>query len=122
MRLAVEQMAQRLNAQRPRHEIGDAPLGIGDAPRPAAWIARASFREAPARVARARAREIRNKSLRLLDSIPRMQVIAGGHRRIGNDFRHRQGSKRARGWIWVHDMFLSREPQPEHVPGSEVSI
>jgi hypothetical protein len=39
MRLAVEQIRQRLRAQRPGDKIGHAPLGIGDAARPAPRVA-----------------------------------------------------------------------------------
>jgi hypothetical protein len=59
--LAVEQIRQRLGTQRSGHEIGYAPLGIGDAARPAPWVAGASFGEALARVARARQEGIRTK-------------------------------------------------------------
>jgi|SRR6516164_443227 hypothetical protein len=52
MRLAVEQLRQRLPAQRPGNEIGDAPPGVADAARPAPRVAGASFGEPPARVAR----------------------------------------------------------------------
>jgi hypothetical protein len=52
MRFAVEQIRQRPLAQRPGDEIGNTPLGIGDAARPPERVARASLSEAPARVAR----------------------------------------------------------------------
>jgi hypothetical protein len=39
MGLAVEQIRQRLRAERPGHEIGHAPLGIADAARPALRVA-----------------------------------------------------------------------------------
>jgi hypothetical protein len=39
MRLAVEQIRQRLRAQRPGDKIGHARLGIGDAARPAPRVA-----------------------------------------------------------------------------------
>ena len=61
MRLAVEQIRQRLRAQRPSHEIRHAPLGIGDAARPATRVAGMARGEAPARVARAGGKEIRVK-------------------------------------------------------------
>src|SRR5215469_6046904 len=52
MRLAVEQVRQRLRAQRPCRKVRDAPPRVGNAGRAAAWVAGASLREAPARVAR----------------------------------------------------------------------
>jgi hypothetical protein len=54
IRLAVEEVRQRLRAQRAGEEIRGAPLGIGNAGRPAARVAGASSGEPPARVARAR--------------------------------------------------------------------
>jgi len=52
MRLAVEQIRQRLHAQRPGDEIGHAAPGIANAARPPARIARAPLGEPPARRAR----------------------------------------------------------------------
>jgi len=59
--LALEQMQQSLRAQRPGDKIGHAPLGIADAARLAARVSRASLGEMPARIARARPKEIRTK-------------------------------------------------------------
>jgi hypothetical protein len=61
MRPAVDQIRQRLRAQRPCDEIGHAPLRIGDAARPAPRVAGASLGEAPARATRARHEGIRAK-------------------------------------------------------------
>jgi len=88
MRLTVEQIRQRLRAQRPCHKVRHAPHGVGDTGRPAARIAGSPLREAPARVTRARQKSIRVKLLRFLDSGFRKQVRTGRCRRIGNNFRH----------------------------------
>jgi hypothetical protein len=61
MRLAVEQIRQRLRARRSGGEIGQAPPGVGNAARPAARIAGASLCETPVLVARARQKGIRPK-------------------------------------------------------------
>jgi hypothetical protein len=87
-----------LQAQRPA--VGDAPLRIGDAGRPAPRIAGMPLREPPARIPRVRAgirarrgeEKIRTKRLILLDSAPEMQRIAGGSRMRGKVFGHRQRS------------------------------
>src|SRR5215469_2272178 len=68
MRLAVDEIRQRLWAQRPGNKIGYTPLRVSDAARPAARITRASFGEAPARVARAGQEGIRIKWLRFFNS------------------------------------------------------
>jgi len=111
MRFAVEQIGQRPRAQRPGDEIGNAPLGIGNAAWPAARVARASLGEAPTRVARARDEEIRSKQLRFLDSAFGEQEGAGRSRWIDDDFRHvRNSSDAALGGMaafYVLDMFLS---------------
>jgi len=80
MRFAVEQIRQRPLAQRPGDEIGNTPLGIGDAARPPERVARASLSEAPARVARARHGGISTKALRFLDSTFGKQEGAGQSR------------------------------------------
>ena len=94
--------------QRPGRKIGHAPLGIADAARPTAKIAGASLGETPARVARARQKEIRVNRLKFFNSLSGKQEITGTIRRIGNYFRHRRGSGTKEASIWVHPMFLSR--------------
>src|SRR5262245_26539606 len=91
MRLAVEQIGERLRAQRPGREIGHAASGIANAGWPPAQVARASLGKPPARIAPARRKGIRTKSLRFLGSGSRKQVITARRRRIGNDFRHLEG-------------------------------
>jgi len=54
MRLAVEEIRQRLRAERPRQKIGHAPPGIANAARPTARVAGASFGEAALFIAPAR--------------------------------------------------------------------
>jgi len=90
MGLAVEQIRQRLRAERPGHKLGHAPLGIADAARPALGVARDSLGEAPARVARARRKRIRTKWLIVHDYSTRKQP--GRIRRVGINVRHRRGS------------------------------
>jgi hypothetical protein len=92
MRLAVEQIGQRLRPQRPGDEIGHAAPRIANAGRPPARIARVSLCETAAPIAPAKQKGIGTKTLRLLDSSPGKQVKRGRRRRIGNDFRHRRGS------------------------------
>jgi hypothetical protein len=53
MRPAVDQIRQRLRAQRPGRKIGHSPLGIGDAARPAVRMPELPFAKRP-RVSRAR--------------------------------------------------------------------
>jgi hypothetical protein len=74
MRLAVDQIRQRLSAQWPRRKIGQAPPGIGDATRRATRVAGASLGKPSARMARSGETWIRSKSLRFLDSRPGKQV------------------------------------------------
>jgi hypothetical protein len=50
MRLAVDQIRQRLHTQPPDRKIGQAPVGIWNAARAAPRIAGASLGKAPARV------------------------------------------------------------------------
>jgi hypothetical protein len=57
MRLAVEQIRQRLRARRPGRKVGHAPPGIRDPAR----VAGASLGKAPARIARPRQKGIRTK-------------------------------------------------------------
>ena len=97
MRLAVEQIRQRLRAQRPGHKIGHTPPGIGDAARPTARVAGASLGKASARVACAGQDGIRIMYLTFLDSGFGKQRETASTRRIGNDFRHRRGSGEKRG-------------------------
>jgi hypothetical protein len=76
----------------------------------AAQVVRASFGEAPARLARLE--RIRTKSLKFLNSNPEEQVITGKTgddsrgRRIGNDFRHQRGSRAKGADHNIHDMFF----------------
>jgi hypothetical protein len=111
MRLAVEQIQQRLRAKRPGGEIRHAAPGIANAAWPAARVAGASLREPPAPVASAGRRGIRTKSLKFLDSSPEKQVITGGRRRIGYVFRHQWTSETNEADISVHDTFRSTEPR-----------
>src|SRR5947209_6511518 len=101
MRLVIDEIRQRLRAQRPGEEIGHPAAGIADAARPAARIARAPLRKAPARIARARGEWIRSKCLRYLDSELGKQVRTGGRRRIRRDFRHSGGSGASKPSTWV---------------------
>src|SRR5262249_23906296 len=56
MRLAVDEIRQRLWAQRPGNKIGYTPLRVSDAARPAARITRASLAKRP-RASRARGKK-----------------------------------------------------------------
>jgi hypothetical protein len=96
MRLAVDQIRQRLRAQRPSRKVGHPPLGIGNAARPPPRIAGAPLHETPSRVARTRQQGIRTKLLIFLDSRSGKQAITGRQWRIGNDFWHQRGSGRKR--------------------------
>jgi len=69
MRPAVDQIRQHPCAQRTGRKIAYAPLRVGNAAR----VAGASLGKAPARVARAKQKEIRINRLRLLDSGSRPQ-------------------------------------------------
>ena len=68
MRPAVDQIGQRLRAQRPGRKIGHAPLGVGNAALTAARVAGASLSETPLRIARAMQQGIRINRLKFLDS------------------------------------------------------
>jgi len=85
MRLAVEQIRQRPRSAA-GSEIGHAAPRIANAGRPPARIARASLRDAPARIAPAMRGWIRTKYLRFLESRPGEQVITGRRMRIGQRF------------------------------------
>jgi len=108
MRLAVDQIRQRLRAQRPSRKVGHPPLGIGNAARPPPRIAGASLHETPSRVARTRQQGIRTKLLIFPDSRSGKQAITGRQWRIGNDFRHPQGSSAKEANLYVHYVFTSR--------------
>jgi hypothetical protein len=116
MRLAVDQIRERPRAQRPGRKIRHAPLGIGNAARPAARIAGASLGETPLRIARAMQKGIRVNRLKFLDSASGKQEIAGRIGQIGNYFRHRRGSETNEASMWVHRMFPSRAAAWAHAP------
>ena len=67
MGLAIEQSEERFRAHRPRDQIGHAPLGIGDAARPATPVAGASLRKPSARIPLGSHGGIWTKRLRFLD-------------------------------------------------------
>jgi hypothetical protein len=108
MRPAVDQIRQRLRAQRPGRKIGHSPPGVGNAARPTTWVAGASLGKAPVRIARAIQKEIRINRLRFLDSGSGKQELTGRIERIGINFRHRRGSGTNEASMWVHYMFPSR--------------
>src|SRR5260370_32909698 len=93
MRPGVEQVRQRLGAQRPGRKIGHAPPGIGNAAWATARVAGASLGEPPVRIPRERRKWIRTNRLRFLHSGARKQETTGRIRRIGNHFRHRRGAR-----------------------------
>jgi len=73
--LAVEQARQRLRAQRAGEEIRDAPLGIGNAGRPAA---------------RVRQRSDQDQAIEIPSFLPRRTGDNRPDQAVGNDFHGRQ--------------------------------
>jgi hypothetical protein len=89
---------------------------IGNAAWPAAWVARP--RRTPARVARAIQRGIRINRLKLLDSGSGKQETTARIGRIGNYFRHRQGSPGPKRSACRFTLCSRQGPQLGYPPGS----
>src|SRR5258708_3875418 len=107
MRLAVDEIRQRLCAQRPGRKIGHAPLGIGNAARPAAPVAGASLGKAPARVARGRPKRDQDQAI----DVPRYRVWKAGDNRTAKADQQwfpSCGTLRTTSGLSIHYVFMVR--------------